>query len=205
MYAAANAISTCCDRAGRPSATPKLAGTTLVNICACVWKDAAFTRMFGAGPARSLPRRSLALFSVRDVGTVFASFLLPARLAGALEAAGAAPAAAMNAAQLACPVAFQALSAPVHLLGLDLYNWGPGELAGRTRLAASVDNYFPVLGARMARVLPAFGIGGIGNRMLRGEMLRRIEGRANNSGACLSITQESNSPVGEAVFRDNNL
>ena len=47
---------------------------------------------------------------------------------------------------------------------------------GKTRMAASVDNYFPVVGARMLRVLPAFGIGGIGNRMLRAEMIKRIEG-----------------------------
>ena len=62
------------------------------------------------------------------------------------------------------------------LVGLDFYNRSPGELMGKTRMAASVDNYFPVVGARMLRVLPAFGIGGIGNRMLRAEMIKRIEG-----------------------------
>ena len=177
-YIAANTVSTLCNRTNRPPATPKFAATTLTNIYACVSKDAAFARMFGSGPPRPVPARSLALFSARDAGTVFSSFLLPPRVAAFLASLGMPPSAALNTAQLACPVAFQALSAPVHLLGLDLYNRGPAELAagGPTRLGASFNNYLPVVGARMLRVLPAFGVGGIGNRVLRAEMIKWVGG-----------------------------
>ncbi|GMH97547.1 hypothetical protein TrST_g6725 [Triparma strigata] len=175
-YIAANTITTYCTLTSRPSSSPKLIGTTLVNIYACVSKDAAFAKMFGSCAPHSVPKRSLALFSLRDGGTIFSSFLLPQKLAAVFEVMGINHIQSLNVAQLTCPVVFQAVSAPIHLLGLDFYNRSPGELMGKTRMAASVDNYFPVVGARMLRVLPAFGIGGIGNRMLRAEMIKRIEG-----------------------------
>ena len=66
------------------------------------------------------------------------------------------------------------------------YNRDAAEVArdGVGRLAASVKNYGPVCGARMLRVLPAFGIGGIGNRVLRSRVraavVRRHEGEGGS-------------------------
>ena len=133
--------------------------------------------MFGSGPPRVVPYASLGLFGARDAGTVFSSFLLPPRAAEALERAGVDKERAKNVAQIACPVAFQAVSAPVHLLGLDIYNRSAEEVKreGRSRISASFKDYGAVVGARMMRVLPAFGVGGIGNRVLKGELIRVIK------------------------------
>ena len=169
-YVAANTIDTVCTSALQlPAALPKFLGTTATNMYMCVSKDAAFAKMFGTKAARAVPMRSLALFSARDAATVFASFSLPPQAAAALETLGMEATAAINAAQLLCPVGIQAFTAPIHLLGLDLYNRDAHEALaeGVSRARASFRNYGPVTGARMFRILPAFGIGGIGNRMLR--------------------------------------
>ena len=169
-YLAANTIDTIATHTKQPVALPKFIGTTAANMGSCVAKDAAFARMFGSKAASSVPLVSLGCFAMRDAATVFASFLLPPQLSDLLHRVGGmAPTAALNAAQLASPIGVQALTAPIHLLGLDLYNRNAAEAAkdGVSRLSASVKNYGPVCGARMLRVLPAFGIGGIGNRVLR--------------------------------------
>ena len=180
-YACANTIETIFKQNQRPTAIPKLVGTTTANIVTCVAKDAAFARMFGSKAAAAVPKRSLALFSARDGLTVFASFIFPPQLAQAMMNVGVNAGRALNSAQLACPVAVQLISTPIHLLGLDFYNRAPGSInlanGDISRLRACFKNYVPVAGARMIRVLPAFGIGGIGNRMLRSrgnEMLRSI-------------------------------
>ena len=170
-YTAANTIETIWSRRQRPTAIPKLIGTTVVNINTCVAKDAAFARMFGATAVHAVPKRTLSLFSTRDGLTVFASFVFPPQLAEAMTKVGVEAGLALNSAQVLCPVAVQLISTPIHLLGLDFYNRVPGSLkagvGGLPRWRACFKNYIPVASARMMRVLPAFGIGGIGNRMLR--------------------------------------
>ena len=79
---------------------------------------------------------------VKLVGKVVANNLVAARLL--------APAPALNLAQLACPIAVQAVTGPLHLLGLDLYNRA-GAVSVASRLRASVKNYGPVVAARMMR------------------------------------------------------
>jgi hypothetical protein len=182
-YLAANTIDTICKLAHRPPALPKFIGTSATNIVACVSKDAAFARMFGSKAATAVPLTSLALFSVRDAATVFASFVFPPQLATTLTNCGLQPTASLNVAQLVCPIGVQALTSPVHLLGLDLYNRGRHEVLaqGKGRLRASFTNYVPVTGARMFRVLPAFGIGGIGNRVLRSRLQRAARDRQSQS------------------------
>ncbi len=165
-YATANAIGTACDLSNVPGALPVFAGTSAANVFACVSKDAAFARMFGTGKPRPLPALSYFLFFIRDSATVGASFTMPKRLSAALQnRVNAAAVFADNFAQLTSPMAVQFLSTIIHLYGLDLYN-RPGEaFAERMKLVKS--NYRGAVAARCGRILPAFGFGGIGNRMIR--------------------------------------
>jgi hypothetical protein len=61
--------------------------------------------------------------------------------------------------------AAQVLSTPLHLLGMDLYN-RPGATA-ESRREFAVREYAKTTLARMARVLPAFGAGGVLNKIVR--------------------------------------
>ena len=67
----------------------------------------------------------------------------------------------------------QPLTGPLHLLGLDVYN-RIAPVGAASRLAASFNNYGAVVGARMFRQLPAFGIGGVGNRALRNVLRKKV-------------------------------
>ena len=53
----------------------------------------------------------------------------------------------------------------MHLLGLDYYNRPQQTIQDRYDLIAS--NYRKTVIARMCRILPAFGFGGIGNKVFR--------------------------------------
>lgn len=177
-YLTANSLSSLCERLLDPESerTPwlqgavKLAGTTAVNMSAGVAKDAAFARMFGANAGSGakpppVPTTSLAMFAGRDVLTIGAAFTLPPLVAEALVASGRVDAKrAPEVAQLATPIAMQAILTPIHLLALDLYN-APGATAGER--AASVGVMAPgATLARMGRFGAAYGVGGVLNAKL---------------------------------------
>lgn len=90
------------------------------------------------------------------------------------------PAAQMAAAQLLVPILSQLVATPVHLLGLDLYSspgrGARGERAGRIRRAL-----VGTTAVRCARIVPAFGVGGIVNTELRGWFRRRVKGDRDGS------------------------
>ena len=132
--------------------------------------------MFGTIAPRAVPLPTYALFAARDTMTIFFSFNLPARVSPWVEASGVRRPEVV--AQLLAPAACQVFSTPLHLWGLDLYNrerrvaggWGGrwkrvrGEW-GRSALA------------RMGRIVPAFGVGGVVNAGVRKWGAGVVEGR----------------------------
>jgi len=162
-YIAANSIRATCELNHTDPRKPVLVGSSGVNITLSVLKDKAFARLFGVGPPKPLPVPSYALFAFRDSMTIFASFTLP-------EVVELHTGCSKNTSQLITPCAMQFASAPLHLLGLDLYNRG-SSLSNRVRVADRLafigKEYFATALARCARILPAFGFGGVINRELR--------------------------------------
>mmetsp|Transcript_18587 Transcript_18587/g.46382 ORF Transcript_18587/g.46382 Transcript_18587/m.46382 type:complete len:313 (+) Transcript_18587:373-1311(+) len=71
----------------------------------------------------------------------------------------------VNLAQLTCPMLIQLVSTPLHLTALDLYNRPEASLADRFKFVRT--QYFGAMTLRMCRIAPAFGFGGLGNRLLR--------------------------------------
>ncbi|KAB8349806.1 hypothetical protein FH972_023819 [Carpinus fangiana] len=154
------------------SGTAKFAATSATNLSLCVYKDNQFTKLFGSGTsARPVPGISLGLFAVRDMMTIFASFNMPAIIAPRLPLTDSMKqyVSQASAAQFLAPAAVQVVSTPLHLLGLDLYN-RPGATQAE-RVAKVVRDWGTSCAARMCRIIPAFGVGGVVNSTDRNRSL----------------------------------
>ncbi|KAI5305897.1 hypothetical protein KEM56_002944 [Ascosphaera pollenicola] len=133
-----------------------------------------------------MPKTSLGLFCARDSLTIFASFNLPPLLAPSIPDFIAPSAVAKaSVAQFVIPSAVQIVSTPIHLLGLDLYNRQrlpvPGADGKTLPVPASERwrrvkrDWMPSFGARIARIAPAFGVGGVLNARMRAMLMGSIE------------------------------
>lgn len=69
-------------------------------------------------------------------------------------------------AQFIAPASVQLISTPFHLLGLDLYNRGINFSWG-SRWEAVKKNWGISAVARICRIVPAFGVGGVVNAKVR--------------------------------------
>jgi len=107
--------------------------------------------------------------------TVFAAFNLPPLIAPLLPLSQSVETqiSRASAAQFLAPAAIQLLSTPLHLWGLDLYN-RPG-VNWRERVGRVSRDWLGSSFARMARVVPAFGVGGVVNGGVRRGMMGRCE------------------------------
>jgi hypothetical protein len=174
-YVAANVTQLICELNNRPWQYPKFVAASTANITLSMLKDRAFARMFAkeGAPTRPFPVLSLGLFAARDSMTVFASFNLPPIITPIVESLGVPHVAARSAVQLVTPVAMQLFNVPLHLYALDLYN-RPDVSIGQ-RLSFVRREYTKTVLARWARILPAFGIGGVINIELQ-ELSRHLLG-----------------------------
>ena len=76
-------------------------------------------------------------------------------------------------AQFIAPAVVQVASTPLHLLGLDLYNRGHISFQERWSLVRTA--WFPSVCARIARIVPAFGVGGVVNTGVRQKLMKPLE------------------------------
>jgi hypothetical protein len=172
-YIAANTIDATCERAEQSAVVPKFIGSSATNVTLSMAKDVAFVRLFGTGVPRPVPALSYGLFAIRDTGTVLASFTLPDTVSkGMQENMGTSKAFSDTSAQLFTPCAMQMISSPLHLLGLDLYNRPEASSAERTSFIRQ--EYLKTSLARIARIFPAFGVGGVVNKRIRHEAKMRF-------------------------------
>jgi hypothetical protein len=161
------------------SGTSKFAASSTANVGLCLFKDQAFARMFGSGgPPRPVPLPSYILFASRDCLTIFASFNVPPLLGPVItKSMGeelSKTISGQTVAQFVAPASIQIISTPMHLLGLDLYNRGD-KLAWADRWAIVKKNWAVSAAARMCRIVPAFGVGGVVNGKLRKNLMSRLE------------------------------
>ncbi|CAK4033403.1 hypothetical protein AC578_10119 [Lecanosticta acicola] len=158
------------------SGTAKFAATSAANLSLTMFKDSHFTKMFGTVSARPVPPATYLLFAIRDSMTIFASFNLPPMVAPILPLPGAAEKYVSRAstAQFLAPAAIQLLSTPFHLYGLDLYNRNGGTPFSDRLRKVRVDWLKSSL-ARMCRIVPAFGFGGVVNNTLRSKLQKQLE------------------------------
>jgi hypothetical protein len=132
------------------------------------------------GSTLTIPKSSYTLFCLRDSITIFASFNIPALIAPSIpDFIASTPGMKSALAQFSCPALMQFASTPMHLLGLDLFNRQPaGGLPWTDRVARIRRDYVPACFARMGKIVPAYGIGGVANVRLRDYLMKRVENRA---------------------------
>ena len=184
-YATANTVDTISSTiSNKPSekttsGPAKFLATTSVNLSLCLYKDSQFAKMFGPPPgigaAKAIPMASYALFTLRDSLTIFASFNLPPVIAPLLPISQEVEKQMSRAsiAQFIAPAGIQLLSTPLHLWGLDLYNRPMGNGVGwKARVRRVRRDWLGSSAARMGRIVPAFGVGGVLNAAVRKRMLR---------------------------------
>lgn len=187
-YLTANITDTIYSTVGNRPATTVTAGTakfaasSAANIGICVYKDQVFVRLYG--PPGVVPRpvqpASYALFAIRDCITIFSSFNLPPIVGPLLDQRLTEQTrrsiSGMTVAQFAIPAAVQTFSTPLHLLGLDLYNRPSGAVSipWRDRWDAVRRNWAVSVAARVARIVPAYGCGGVINTKLRRNLMERL-------------------------------
>jgi hypothetical protein len=146
---------------------PKFALTSATNVSLSILKDRAFAKMFKVNNTQPVrfPPASLGLFGVRDSLTILASFTLPPKITPIFQhLTGLSASTSSTICQLATPLSIQLLSVPMHLYALDLYN--KPVSSNQLRLEFIKREYTKTVLARWARILPAFGIGGVLNTKL---------------------------------------
>jgi hypothetical protein len=167
-YIVGNCTDAACDRAKRSSFYPKFVTSSVANVTLSVLKDKQFAKMFSKGVIeKPLPKLSYFLFATRDSATIFASFSLPKPTSQFIQRHfDISPFIADSSVQLFTPIAMQILSTPLHLYGLDIYN---REVVSnfQERIEFIKREYAKTVLARMSRILPAYGFGGIINSHLR--------------------------------------
>ncbi|KAK5111310.1 hypothetical protein LTR85_012205 [Meristemomyces frigidus] len=158
------------------SGASKFAATSAANLSLCLYKDSQFTKMFGTVSARPIPPVTYALFAARDCLTIFASFNLPPIIAPKLPLSDTAEKyiSRVSAAQFLAPAAIQLVSTPFHLLGLDLYNRNGGTPFSDRMRKVRLD-WLKSSIARMCRIVPAFGFGGVINNGMRSKLMKSLE------------------------------
>ncbi|KAL8903281.1 MAG: hypothetical protein Q9207_004023 [Kuettlingeria erythrocarpa] len=179
-YLTANSIdtisSTLAEKAPSHSAPSfsKFFATSTVNMSFGLYKDSQFAQMFGTSVIRrSIPTASYALFALRDSITIFASFNLPPVVAPLLSDEVEKVMGRASAAQIMAPATVQILSTPLHLWGLDLYNRPKASLGERVKQVGK--NWAGSTAARMGRIIPAFGFGGVVNAKVRRRLMERLK------------------------------
>jgi hypothetical protein len=160
--------------------TAKFAASSAANVGLCIYKDQVFVKLFGPPGAvpRPVPPASYLLFTLRDCLTIFASFNVPPLLGPYLNSHMSEElrkkVCGMTVSQFAAPAAVQLISTPLHLLGLDLYN-RPTNVSMAERWVQVRKNWAISAGARICRIVPAFGVGGVVNMKVRRSLMTRLE------------------------------
>ena len=177
-FSAANVSDTSCK-----SPIPKVVTTTLANTGTGVMKDRAFALRYGQPSApRALPAACYGFWLSRDALAMGFIFTMPPTVTSTLRAAFASGPPPSDPderadddekwrtrAMLACPIVSQFATTPLHLLGLDVYNRPRGVTPAER--GAFLAREMPVtLSARVARIFPAFSVGGVLNAKLRAHM-----------------------------------
>ena len=158
-------------------------GTTAVNMSTSIMKDRAYARMLGnhlqqAAATVTTPRVPLvsyAMWMSRDLTVVGSSFLLPSIVAPWIqEQTNLSREQALTVAQVASPVSAQLIAGPLHFVGLDWYNRPQSSVSLAERMRFLRSGLVEVVGARMLRFLPGYGLAGVWNRGFRKAWHERV-------------------------------
>ena len=165
-YATANLTEYYCKCNNINYKIPTIITTSIVNICAIAYKDKEYAKLFTSCNKKQFPKLSFLLFGIRDTITISSSFVWKKDAINYMEKSlSMEHKKADFLASLFVPVIAQTISTPIHILSLDLY-CRPNESINN-RITNIIYKYPSICTGRMLRVIPAFGVGGFINDMLR--------------------------------------
>ena len=137
----------------------------MVNITTTVIKDRYLAKVFGSSASGgAIPWSTYGLWCTRDALTILAAFVVPQKMADYAVTVGYNRKRSEVIAQFLSPIMLQMFSTPIHILGFDYYNKPNNEFSNRMKMLKR--EYFKSTAARMLRMTPAYGIGGVINLKL---------------------------------------
>ncbi|KAJ4291811.1 hypothetical protein N0V90_009706 [Kalmusia sp. IMI 367209] len=159
--------------------TPKFVATSTANLALCLYKDNRFTQLFGSTSTRPVPSLPSLFHCPRlphHLRLVQSAPLMAPSLSQHMSEEVKKYVSAASVAQFVTPAAVQVFSTPLHLLGLDLYNRPEARIAGADgRASRVVRDWAKASLARMGRIIPAFGVGGVVNTKVRRGLMEKLE------------------------------
>lgn len=168
-YVANNLVELFCGQKGTSTVLPKLIFVTLANMLTTMWKDAAFAPRFGGKIGERVGIPTHLVWTLRNVLTIAAAFEVPALLAARLRRAGLSAGVSANLSQFLSPILGQVILTPIHLLGLDLFNFPKAGWLDKARRIKGLYKYNTLV--RMVRMGGAYGIGGVTNNFLQRNLI----------------------------------
>jgi hypothetical protein len=146
--------------------------TTVVNSAASIMKDRFYARNFGCVTKAKMPPITYCFWGMRDCVVIGSSFILPELMCNIIEEqTNMDKRSALQISQFTCPMLAQIVATPLQMLGLDHYNRPLAAYSYKTaimeRIKFQYRNFSSILGARVIRIAPSYGIGGIGNTYFR--------------------------------------
>jgi hypothetical protein len=152
----------------------KVSCAATANIGLLAWRDMIFAREFSGnkGPPRKAPKTMIAMFALRDFGTMTATFYgAPKAAEYLIKEQDVNKEVAELSMALLIPVISQYVTAPLHIHAMDIYARPVATAAERVRKV--VEEYNKISFARALRILPAFGIGSYSNNKMRETFIRQ--------------------------------
>lgn len=175
-YIANNTIDSLCKIYHVNDVVPKLVGITAINMMMSLLKDAALAKYFGTKPPSKVPPLSYVTWLIRDVLSMAAAFIIPQRFAKVLQKKQNLPIEkAEKRSQFMCPILLQTVFLPIHLLGLDYYNYN--QSSNGDRIKRIFKTYPGALPLRFFRMGSAYGVGGVNNKRFRNYLHSKSEGK----------------------------
>lgn len=163
-YCTANLTELFCKKQGIDYKLPTLLATSAANILTIMYKDSTYSKLIKKQQSTKFPIKSNMLFAVRDMSTIMTCFIWKKDVVSYMDRYMAHNKSEVLA-SIFMPSLIQVFSTPLHILAIDIYEHPKHSLKERIQRIPSI--YRSVLLGRVIRAVPAFGIGGFINDMLR--------------------------------------
>ncbi len=163
-YCTANLTELFCKKQGIDYKLPTLLATSAVNIFTIMFKDSTYSKLIKKQQATKFPLKSNMLFAVRDMSTIMTCFIWKKDVVHYMDKYMDHNKSEVLA-SIFMPSLIQVFSTPLHILAIDIYEHPEHRLKERLKRIPSI--YRSVLLGRVIRAVPAFGVGGFINDMLR--------------------------------------
>jgi hypothetical protein len=186
-------------------------GTSITNSGGSAIKDRFIARTFAArdsfATTAKVPVASYGLWVSRDLVSIGSSFVLPDLIARKFATDPEDVTRLRDISQIGVPIVTQFVAGPLHLLGLDMFNRPMQDLSLQRRIVERssflVQGYGAAVGARVARIIPGYGLGGVLNTHLRDSWRSYLLEREADKGAFMAEGRRMQSSL-VLVERDAN-